>query len=499
MAAAEKQIRVNITGDASGLNNEFSRVQKDAKAAFSDLGLDKVLSNAEKNFTNIQDRIKAISQALRDHKKDTDTEFTNRTKSATTTHEVNRLSEDKQDADQLQSDAWLKWQKLADAWKEDLKNKGANDRLSEAPGGDVSGSGAGGKSTIGNRVAMRAIQGGRFNPGGAVQEAVGGEGGLAEMAGLGLMATSIALAISAALVAVIAKAGQLALADLKVENRLRAKFDSGVNLGKEAYDGISPTELKEFILSQAKSRGTATGIEDISKQRIDLKYAYGLDEGDTQKFDQFRQQGATEGSRLIADILVRSEKGGILGITKNDFTLLPQKIEQIAGIMSIQKSSGEKVDGETALNLISAGTKIGGRFGDDRASAAFGDINQNIRNPGSDGMKAFIFSALRKAHPDASIPDLLAMQENGANKENLQAILPQINAIQDGTFKKYVTHWLAGNWQSGNRLATGQAIPTLLSSLNNKPISDEEAAKRFSGTHDRAENLITGFSDLGAN
>ena len=325
MADSEKRVRVSITGDASPLNKEFKRVQSDAKEAFSDLGLDKVLDKADKDFAKITDRIKSINQVLKDHKKDTDTEFTNRIKSAPNAFAARRISEDKQDAEKIQEEAWYKWQKLADYFKDLLKDKKIDQEGNIIPPPEDPEQPK--KLTLGQRVALRSIQGGRFNAAGGVQEAVAGEGGLAEAIGItGVAGLAIASAISAALVAVIAKAGQQALKDLRVENRLEGKFRGGNLLGKEQYDGLNQTELKEYILDQAKSRTSSENIEQISKQRLNLKYGYGLDDGSIQRFDQFRQQGSTEGSRLISDILSRSEKGGILGVSKTDFTLLPQKI-----------------------------------------------------------------------------------------------------------------------------------------------------------------------------
>lgn len=497
--AEEKRIRVSISGDASSLSKEFKRIQSDAKQAFSDIGLDKVLDKADKDFAKIADRIKAVNQILKDHKRDTDSEFTERSKHATNAFSNKRINEDKRDSDQVQEEAWQKWQRLADYFKEALKSRKIDSEGNPiGPPEDPDDPNPKKKLTLGQRVLLRSIQGGRFNPGGGVQEGVAGEGGLAEAAGLGTAGVLIASAISAALVAVIAKAGQIALKDLRVENRLEAKFRGGAALGQSSFDGLSPTDLKEYILDQARSRTSSKNIEQISKQRLDLKYGYGLDDGSTQRFDQFRQQGSAEGSRLIADILSRSEKGGILGISKTDFTLLPQKIEQVANLMSIQKANGEKVDSNTALNLISAGTKIGGRFGDDRASEAFGRIDSSIKNPGSAGMKAFIFEELRKANPHASYTDLLAMQENGASKDNLRAILPDIARVPKGEYRRMMLHQLTGNWQDAKRLDQAGSLEEMLSSLNNKPLSNADVAKRFGGQHEQAKALIDGFSSIGA-
>lgn len=494
--ADEKRVRVSITGDASGLNKEFSRIQRDAREAFKNIGLDGILEHADKSFKKIQDRIKSVGEALKDAQKDAHAEFDKRYSRATNDFAKKRVRDDRNEYDQSQKDAWDKWQRLADYFKELLKKKEIDEEGNPLQPDDPDNPKK--KLTLGERVAMRSVAGGKFNPSGGIHEAVAGEGGIAEALGLGTAGAFIAGAVATALVAVIAKAGQEALKDIRVEGRVAAKFRTGVGFADTAYDGRNPTELKEFILQQAKSRTSAQDIEEISKRRLDLRYSKGLEDDELQRFDPYRQQGAQESGRLIVDILRRSENRGILGVSGDDFTLLPQKIDQVANILSFQKSNGEKVDSSTALALVMAGSKIGGRFADDRASEAFGRIDSNIKNPGNPGLKAFIFEELRKMNPKASFTDLLAKQENGASAENLRAILPDIAKMPQGEMRRMFLHQFTNNWQDAIRLDRKGSLQEMLSALNESPISDKEAQKRFGEAHILAKQNVDGFTTFGA-
>jgi len=501
MAESEKRVRVAITGDASGLNKEFKRVQTDAKEAFKDIGLDKALDNAEKQFAKIGDRIKAVNQILKDHKKDSDTEFDSRTKHATTRHDVNRVKEDKIDADNLQNEAWIKWQKLADYFTQSIKDKRideqGNPMLQPNPEDDNNG-----RPGLGHRAIMRTIAGGRLNLAGGAHEVVAGEGGLAESAGLGAMGIAITSALTIAIAAAIGKSLQLGLQQYRTENTIAGKFDIDRNTFGTGENelGLSNNEYKQFIFQQAKSRMSATDIQEISKNRLTLEKARGLDDTDVSRLDQFRQQGGQETGRVIVDILSRAEKGGILGITKTDFTLLPQKIEQVANIMSMQKANSGTVDTEAALNLISAGTKIGGRFATDQASEAFGRIDASIKNPSSPGARAFIFEELRKANPNAKYTDIKAMMEKGLTGDNLKAIMPDIERIPQGEFRRLLLASVLtqGNQIDANQLDKDGNLNKLTSGLRQRGISDKEFADKSKDIENVAEGKVDVVSKIGA-
>jgi hypothetical protein len=51
-----------------------------------------------------------------------------------------------------------------------------------------------------------------------------------------------------------------------------------------------------------------------------------------------------DANRTIADILVRSEKQGILGVSGRDFTRTPELLNTVNSLMSKQKMNGEEVN-----------------------------------------------------------------------------------------------------------------------------------------------------------
>ena len=141
--------------------------------------------------------------------------------------------------------------------------------------------------------------------------------------------------------------------------------------------------------------------------------------------------------------------------------------------------SGEKADSLSAVNFMSAGMRIGGRFGDDRAAEVYGRMNESIRNPSNPGMKAFIFEMLKRSNPGASFTDIQGMMENGATGDNLRAILPSISKMPQGEMRRMVLYRLTKNMQDAIRLDSAGSLDAMIKESNNKGVSSEEAQKRY--------------------
>ena len=541
--ADEKVIR--ISGDATGFGNEINRAAKDAKEAFADIGLDEIFEKADRQFDNLQEKIQSISDELKREKQEADDLFQRRREEAGDDRDARKDNvNDQIDYNKRYSEALQKWQDFLDKLEEAIEkanqnaNNGGNGGGGSGGNNNNNGGGGGGGggnnnpnnpnnpnspnnpqnninlarllgssgSTIGNAI-------GRILPGDVGRSLGGGLGNLLEMGGSrlgGSLAASGAAALPIAAVAGIVVAAVAALKmlygmgqeDWRTESKVNTTFAINRDTFGKGGDkfGLGNVEFKEFILAAAKSRGVATDIEDIAKKELMMMRGYGVNQQQAQAFDKYTFQNVTgkNSADIIVEILARSEKQGILGVSQNDFSRLPEKIEQVSSIMSFQKMSGEKVDSLSAMNFMTAGNQIGGRFGDDRASEVYGRMNESIRNPTSSGMKAYIFEMLKRANPGSSFTDIQGMMENGASSDNLKALLPQIAKMPQGEMRRMVLRQLTGgNQQDANRLDSAGNLSAMINALDQKGLSATDTQSKYDEAMKRTETNLAAMDQLG--
>jgi hypothetical protein len=532
--ADEKVIR--ISGDATGFGNEINRAAKDAKEAFADIGLDDIFEKADRGFDNLQEKIQSISDELKREKQEADDLFNRRREEAGDDRDSRKENvNDQIDYNKRYSEALQKWQDFLDKLEDSIDKANQNPNNSGNAGGGSGGNGGGGGnnnpnnsnnpnspnnpqnninlarllggsgSTIGNVI-------GRILPGGVGRSLGGGLGNLLEMGGSrlgGSLAASGAAALPIAAVAGIVVASVAALKmlygmgqeDWRTESKVNTTFAINRDTFGKGGDkfGLGNVEFKEFILAAAKSRGVATDIEDIAKKELMMMRGYGVNQQQAQAFDKYTFQNVTgkNSADIIVEILARSEKQGILGVSQNDFSRLPEKIEQVSSIMSFQKMSGERVDSLSAMNFMTAGNQIGGRFGDDRASEVYGRMNESIRNPTSPGMKAYIFEMLKRANPGASYTDLLAMQEDGSSGKNLKAILPGFANMPQGELRRLALRGITGgNQQDANRLDNAGSLSAMINAANQKGLSATETQSKYDQAMKRTSENLAATDEL---
>lgn len=533
--ADEKIIRIGA--DASGFGNEINRMGESAKKAFSDIGLDTLFDAADKQFDKISDKIANVTEELKRKQQEANEVFNqDRGKNQGNAYYQSSLNNDQENYNKRHDKATAEWEKFVEKLKKvtDKNNPetgdggvGARnptqDMLKKAfgdAGGNIGQSignmfpGQIGR-TIGNLLGRGGASIGQSLAGGiggsstipsAAEAAAGTAGrGAAGMGGAGaaggLLAAGAVVAVVAAVAIAIKQLYGMGMDDWRTESKVNSTFNiDRDSFGKGGDDfGMDNKEYKEFFLQSAKSRGLAEDIEDIGRKQLSLIRGYGLNENEVRTFDKFNYQETNnrDGTTMIFDILSRSEKQGILGVSNGDFSRLPEKIEQVGNIMSMQKMSGEKVDSISAINFMSAGSKIGGRFGDDRASEVYGRMNESIKNPSNPGMKAYIFEMLKKSNPGASFTDLQGMMENGASGDNLKAILPSISKMPQGEMRRMVLFQLTKNMQDAIRLDGAGNLDTMMKEADSKGISSGQVQSKYDEAMKRTETNLAAMDQLG--
>lgn len=548
MSVDEKVVRVSVTGDASGLNKEMQKTKDELNKTFSDFGLDEILEKADKKFDNMADKIRAVKEELQELNERSVGELESRGEGGNAAYQANIRKQQKSYEEQHEmannaldkfsnamggrnvpmsnntppnSDEPKKQTGLLERIRKELEqlnkrrdeastreevqdiNRNIEDRQRQIRDLTTDTGDTPERKNILQRL-MGAIKGGEGGAGGISRVANAARGGsagsptgaageLIEGIGNGTLAAGGVLVIIASVIAKgLADGYQAMKKDMDIGRVLSDALSTRYGYAG-ASTGMSQTEFMDFAYGTAKSRGGDQNITRDATDRAYLKQAYGLEDGDMRQFDKFFHSGGSEASTIIADILKRSESKGILGVDRGDFSRIPQILEQVSGLMGMQKASGEKVNEGFAIEMALRGQNIGGRFADDRLGEVMGRINNSIQNPSNGGMRAYIFEMLKRANPNASYTDVLGMQENGASGENLQAILPQIANMKQGEMRRMVLYQLTKNWQDAIRLDSADNLGEMMGAAKSLGKSQRDDG-RFNAIQKRAEELTPELS-----
>jgi hypothetical protein len=500
---------IRISAEDNGVTEKVQRIGQSIREAFGKADMIDIIDEADKKFTTLGDKIKFIKEELENIKS---------TNVGAYNEEVSRLTDSRNGYStgyvkprlQALETGLTSDNKVIDDLVESLKNlnknieEGAKNGEQEAiPGskpklisGDDSPYTSALRDLISGNVTGakdRMLQHGMSQAGESLS-------GLGETLGKHLMTLGGLIAAGVSGAVLLARQGY---EEQRGENQVRRGFDVDSDFGDSSFlsrVGLSRSEFREKALSIALSRRSGANMQTEALQRQTLENAYPIQDQDIAGFDRFykmRNDGTMsdksgmDAVRTITDILARSERQGILGVSQQDFTMLPEKIGQVQAIMGMQFGNGERTNAADAVNMMLAGDKIGGRFSDSRLSEVMGRIDGSIKNPSGPGMRAFLFNQLRNANPGASYTDILGQMENGASGQNLQAILPTISNMPQGELRRMVLFQLTKNMQDAIRLDQSGNLGTMLNQLKQSPISDEEAGVKFGNITNRNDKLTT--------
>jgi len=214
----------------------------------------------------------------------------------------------------------------------------------------------------------------------------------------------------------------------KATKKFQSTTGSSIDF-KEASDyGYTQSEVYEFGRNLSRSRGSA-GLDDRSRsifggsvqdesrellmtsKAFDIDQSTMLDLSRTQRFD--RNERGTFGD--IQNLMAVMKKEGVFGSKGDDYSSLTSILETQNQLIQDQSNMLETVNTDSNLRVIAAFNKIGGSFAADdiRSKQRIQTVNQSLTNPQGDFRQAFSFNALRQIKPDASLFELMEMQERG--------------------------------------------------------------------------------------
>lgn len=497
----EKIVRISVTGDADGFNKEIERSRKNLKEAFSNLDLGSILEEADKKFSNISDKISHIKENVASSRSAT---IGNLSASAQSGNDAYKNMIDRKI--QVNEEKFGKAAESIDNFAKIIAQHVSRTTATQNPAN--SGVSPSNPNVVTNPQQARTKNrmtrlfsntngsgsSGNLNN---LINTIGGGGNNLSIGGLAggitgvLAGGAIGYAITRLVGAIVEPGLQLARAEAKASAIYDREKTGLTRMYNESYTGMDEVELAGYATEVARNRKSAgEGFGEEVKRRGALQVAYGLDRSEIGQLDKmYRYNGGKDATNIIGDILVKSEKQGLLGVSRDDFTRLPEKIGSVVGILGMQRSSGENVDPNFAVNMTLAGERIGGRFGDDRLQDVMSRMNSSIQSPNNGGMKAYIFEMLKRSNPDASYTDILGMQENGANSANLKAILPEISKMPKGEMRRMVLYQLTKNWQDAIRLDSSNNLDEMLNATDAGASSKSDVEDIYSKTKERSREV----------
>lgn len=510
--AEEKIVRVNVSADSSGLSQEIKRAQSEMRDAFSDIGLGDMLDDADKKFDNVFDKINALKESLDEIKGKAAEAFEQDKDKGNDAYKANAY---KRQADYIQrhekaEEALEGYKKQVTSERDkvliarddrvNVRNRAMDVHVVNSGGGSGGGRGSEGSGSMGGmfgrnnkRVSDTLTDIGRSLKSGGQTGRLASvirslSGVLSRLGPAGLMAGGFIQLSRKGLAAAEEQDALTASTGINASYR-RAYYNSG-------FSTMGDKDFDKFVNQVAASRGTAVGAPAEAQSRDAMMRAFGFDSSMFKQFDRFTFQGGSNSTDIIAEILKRSEQQGILRVSDGDFTRIPMVLEQVSGIMSMQKASSERVDEGFATSIAIAGQGIGGRFADDRLGSVMSRMNSSIQNPANGGMRAYIFEMLKRANPNASYTDILGKMESGASGENLQALLPQIANMQQGEMRRMVLFQLTKNWQDAIRLDSSDNLQQMMNAAKTSGQLTGDADYQ-QAVKSRAGGIKQGTTELG--
>lgn len=483
---ADKVLR--FTAEDNGYGATIDRMAAKLRGAFTNTGMEDILNQADSKFTNFSDKVKFIKDELESQRKYSEAESRSDIKTA---QEDNMRHGYKRSNDSIAKELGQGYEKEEKVIE---KLVTALNRFSEKVEDVLVPPQNNGGTPPPTQLPPRKNEG---DEGGGVGRFLGGAF---------QMATGFALERLGEKLLNVIKNAVVQGNDLdRTELRIGRRFPINPDTVAPWELGIKNKDFLESISTTGASRRSGTNIEQETVNRLRLTGAY--DVGQEQfagldRFSRINKQGGNildknqmDASRIITEILTRADRQGILGVSKNDFSMLPEKIGQVTSIMQQQYSNSERTNAASAINLMLAGQGIGGRFADTRSADTFGKLNEGISNPRSPGMRAFILETLRRSNPGKSPLELEAQMQNGIYDEgNLKSIFSSIQGVRSQEARGRILQSLGLDAQSSVRLAGASNLNDFIRlGSQGGGLSDKEFQDSQGNIRDRAEKntLVT--------
>lgn len=279
--------------------------------------------------------------------------------------------------------------------------------------------------------------------------------------------------------------------------------------------GVKQSEFFGMAANLGKASGSSQDLESRTLSNIQLERALGMNLGDLTASSGLRRSETdqTSVSENVLEMLNIFRKTGLFGIDKGDFTQVQEKLDFANQLNRTQSQQFENVDFSVSNQILAVMGQLGGSFSDQRQLQQTSTINDSLRNPKNDFVRALQFRSLQETMPEgSSLFEVLEGQEKGIfQKDYLKQFLTNLqksSGSQDDNFFLNISDSLGLSKSSSRKLGEGfmgnEDFRTSLSNIGSldelkKMLADDKGAFTQEGFAGNAYENTGNISRLLAN
>lgn len=195
-----------------------------------------------------------------------------------------------------------------------------------------------------------------------------------------------------------------------------AGLGGGIGVGDATDFGMDTAEMATMTRNVALSMGRGRGAGGEAVNEVMREVGFGLDSGSMSSMNRaLRGAGggrADTASKAMNEMLAIFKKSDVFGISKGDFTLVGEKLDQANDLNTQQLNQVGKVDNVISSQFLALAGKTGG--GAQINSSGFvSALNQGITSPANDFKKAVLYRAIASSSPGANLWEIEKKQKAG--------------------------------------------------------------------------------------
>lgn len=194
--------------------------------------------------------------------------------------------------------------------------------------------------------------------------------------------------------------------------------------------GVSANENVNYQTEYARRRGYADGGKTVNDALMYQK-GYGVDQSTSNGLIDI-QRSSKEGNRDLAQLIGGILQKGQADIFKNDTSFLNEFLGKFTGLQKELLKTNTNVPTGTTMDIMQRFNSLGGEFSasDPRSENLISTVNSSLASPNTDMKKALSYYAIKKAHPNMGMADIMEEQQKGlASPDYLKNMMSMVDGM----------------------------------------------------------------------
>lgn len=211
--------------------------------------------------------------------------------------------------------------------------------------------------------------------------------------------------------------------------------------------GMNAAETNRALQSQYRSIGS--GRSDIALGAMRLESGAGVGLGGFSDLFQSFKYYSKENQNLLGEVgqaIKILSNSGLINMDAGDFARMQEGGRLMSQVDSMQTGRFANVDVKRSASVVAGLESLGGTFKGEAGMSKFQEIDDSIRNPKNEFVKATLFRALMAENPNMSMRDLRKRMQKGAMGDgNVNAFVKQIGTYSGLDTETATTEELLSN------------------------------------------------------